>query len=137
MITSNADDVAGATLQRADAVSEEYEDQLEQTLNQAQGEAGRRVPVDKGALRDDISITRGDRWGKLFNTLHYAPHVNFGTEPHTIEPDSADALRFKVDGEVVFAQRVKHPGTPATHYLTDAALNAFRDSIDRIEAWDG
>jgi len=135
MISSNSDAVASNTVDRADALAEEFEDQLEQAINQAQAEASRRVPVDTGALRDDISIDRGDRWAAIWNTLHYAPHVNFGTDAHTITPNEADALRFEVDGEEVFAQKVEHPGTPATWYMTDAALDAFIDSIDRIEAW--
>jgi len=136
MITSSADDVAAATLGRSQAVQDEFEDQLEQTVNQARAEATRRVPVDTGALRDDISVDRGDTWAKLFNTLHYAPHVNFGTEAHTIEPDSAEALRFEVGGEEVFAAKVEHPGTDPTYYMTDAALEAFREMPKRIEAWD-
>jgi len=136
MISSNSDAVASNTVDRADAVVDEFEDQLEQTINQAQAEASRRVPVDTGALRDDISIDRGDRWAEIWNTLHYAPHVNFGTDAHTITPNEAEALRFEVDGREVFAAKVEHPGTPATYYMTDAALDAFIDSIDRIEAWD-
>ena len=135
MISSNSDAVASNTVDRADALAEEFEDQLEQAINQAQAEASRRVPVDTGALRDDISIDRGDRWAAIWNTRPYAPHVNFGTDAHTITPNEADALRFEVDGEEVFAQKVEHPGTPATWYMTDAALDAFIDSIDRIEAW--
>jgi phage gpG-like protein len=137
MITSNADDVAESTIGRAEAVAQEYEEQLEQTLNEAQSRASRDVPVDTGALRNDISIDRGDRWARIFNTLHYAPFINFGTEgPYIIEADEADALRFEVDGEEVFAQAVLHPGIEATYYMTDAALDAFIDSVDRIEAWD-
>lgn len=137
MSSSNATDIAENTLARAEALQEEYEDQLEQTIHHAQALARRNAPVDTGDLRDDISITYRDTWAKIYNTLEYAPYQNFGTEgPYIIEADEADALRFEMDGEIVFAQAVLHPGVPATYYMTDAALDAFIDSVDRIEAWD-
>jgi hypothetical protein len=89
------------------------------------------VPVDTGALRDDISIDLAE--DQIYNTLHYAPHQNFGTEgPYIIEADEADALHFTVDGEEVTVQRVLHPGVPATWYMTDAALDAFIASVRRL-----
>jgi len=137
MISSNSDAVASNTVDRADAVAEEFEDQLEQTINHAEALAKRNVPVDEGDLRDDISIEHGDRWARIYNTLEYAPYQNFGTEgPYIIEADEADALVFEVEsGETIAVQAVLHPGIDATYYLTDAALDAFIDSIDRIEAW--
>ena len=41
----------------------------------------------------------------------YAPYVEYGARPHVIRPRRAEALRFVVDGEVVYARRVHHPGT--------------------------
>lgn len=138
MIDSNADQVAANTLARFEAIEEEYEDQLEQTVHHAQALAKENVPVDEGDLRDDISIVVGDGWGKVYNTLPYAPAQNFGTEslaPITIRPVEAEVLHFEVDGEEVFTKEVQHPGVPATFYMTDGAEEAFRDSIKRIEAW--
>jgi len=133
MISHNSDAVAASTMERAEDFIEEFEDELERTVDEAQREATRNVPVDTGALRDDISIDRGDRWAKVFNTLDYAVYQNFGTEgPYVIEADEADALKFEVDGETVFAKAVLHPGVPATWYMTDAALDAFQNSIDRL-----
>lgn len=58
------------------------------------------------------------------------PHARYhhdGTEPHTITPVRAKALRFTVGGRVVFAVRVQHPGTRANPFLTDAAADVGLD----------
>lgn len=40
-----------------------------------------------------------------------------GTRPHIIRPRNASALMFTVNGRVVFAAKVNHPGTRANPYL--------------------
>lgn len=48
------------------------------------------------------------------------PAVKFvldGTRPHVIRPRRAKALRFEVGGEVVFAKRVRHPGTRKNDFM--------------------
>lgn len=47
--------------------------------------------------------------------------VNDGTRPHIIRPRRARALRFTVNGRVVFARVVNHPGTKPRPFL-DRAL---------------
>lgn len=80
---------------------EEFEEEKDRALREAQRLAKQRVPVDTGALRDDISIDLEE--DKIFNTLEYAIYQNFGTED--IEP---------------------------TFYLTDSAIDAFRNSVERL-----
>lgn len=48
----------------------------------------------------------------------YAYWHHEGTLPHHIYPVQAKALRFVVNGVVVFAQHVFHPGTSPVKYLT-------------------
>ncbi|WP_086859899.1 hypothetical protein [Streptomyces milbemycinicus] len=47
-------------------------------------------------------------------------YVLDGTRPHIIRPRRARALRFEVDGRVVFSAFVRHPGTRANNFLARA-----------------
>ncbi|MFH9439019.1 hypothetical protein [Streptomyces rochei] len=52
---------------------------------------------------------------------HPATHfVLNGTRPHLIKPRRAKALRFEVDGRVVYAKIVRHPGTAANNFMAEA-----------------
>lgn len=42
-----------------------------------------------------------------------------GTGPHIILPRNVRTLRFKVNGKIVYAKVVHHPGTRPNRYLTD------------------
>lgn len=53
--------------------------------------------------------------------LEYAAAVNDGARPHIIRPRTKQVLRFRVDGQVVFAKVVNHPGNKGSHFL-DRAL---------------
>lgn len=44
-----------------------------------------------------------------------------GTKMHKIQPVHAKALRFELDGSVVFAKRVWHPGTKPHPFIAEAA----------------
>jgi len=57
----------------------------------------------------------------------YALYIEFGTAPHTITPTNAEVLRFEVDGETVFTQRVEHPGTDPRPFLRPAVNEARRN----------
>lgn len=48
-----------------------------------------------------------------------------GAPPHQITPRRARALRFARRGVIVFAQRVSHPGSPATKFLTRWLRDVF------------
>lgn len=70
-----------------------------------------------GAYRDVIGGKRG-------LTEYHGYHL-FGTPPHIIRPRRRTALRFIVGGRLVFATRVRHPGTKPNPYL-QRALRAAR-----------
>lgn len=59
--------------------------------------------------------------------LDYAAAVEYGTDPHPITPDDADALRFEINGTVVYTKHVEHPGTEAQPYLRPALDAAGND----------
>jgi hypothetical protein len=59
--------------------------------------------------------------------VEYAVYIEFGTAPHTITPNNAEVLRFEVDGEEVYTQRVEHPGTDPRPFLRPTVAEARRD----------
>lgn len=65
------------------------------------------------------------------SSIHYSGAPEKATRPHIIRPRFASVLRFEVGSEVVFAARVRHPGTPARHILRDGVRRAGR-KIDRL-----
>lgn len=102
------------------------------------------VPVDSGALRNSIRIEHPAlmhyviKAGNPDAGVDYAIWVEFGTGIHgdgngwyTITPNDADALHFTVNGEEVFTQFVRHPGSPAQPYFRPG-FTRHRDDFERI-----
>lgn len=63
----------------------------------------------------------------------HAKYVEFGTDPHTIEADDAEALHFEIDGESVFAQSVQHPGTKPQPFIRPARLHVVANTQSYAE----
>lgn len=59
------------------------------------------------------------------NTTPYAIFVEKDTKPHIIVPRNAKVLRFPKNGKIVFAARVKHPGSRGQSVLL-RALRSLR-----------
>jgi hypothetical protein len=81
-------------------------------------------PVDTGAMREatktDISARFGGIEVRASVDTEYAEMVSGGTRPHVITPRNARSLRFVASsGEVVYAQRVNHPGAQPETWWTD------------------
>jgi hypothetical protein len=92
--------------------------------------AKRQVGVRTGALRSSIHMRhmtdpRG-QYVKIGSPLSYARMHHQGTKPHLIKPNTAHMLRFYSKGQVVFANMVRHPGTPPNRYLTDNMRRIIR-----------
>ncbi|PWI06533.1 hypothetical protein DIZ27_32860 [Streptomyces sp. NWU339] len=70
----------------------------------------------------DWKVTEGPRGlqGVIVCDHHAVRFVLDGTRPHIIRPRRAKALRFETGGRVVFAKRVRHPGTRANPFLQRA-----------------
>lgn len=100
---------------------------LSQRATRVQRGARRQVGVKTGLLRRsivkqwrDVTAGRGELVIAVGSPLDYALLHHDGTRPHVIRPrPPRKALRFVVDGHVVFATKVNHPGTRPNHYLTD------------------
>lgn len=90
---------------------EEFEEERDWAVREAQRLAKQRVPVRSGDLRDDISIDLDD--DRIFNTLPYAARINWGFT-------GTDSLGRDYDQE-------------GTFYMTDSAVDAWQNSIDRLQ----
>lgn len=82
-------------------------------------------PVDTGRLRASLRGNLSRTWTlrpqyTISTDVEYATMVHDGTRPHTIRPRNAQVLRFVVDGRVVFARVVHHPGTRARPFIQRA-----------------
>lgn len=84
-----------------------------------------RAPRRTGRFADSIRGEAAFRAKGVTMAWHGAhPPAQFlltGTRPHEIRPVRARALRFEVQGAVVFARRVQHPGTRPSPFVAEAA----------------
>jgi hypothetical protein len=103
VLSTNADEVADELLDEFSDFEEDVEEEIDRALREAQDLARQRVPRDTGALARDISIDLEE--DRIFNTLEYAPFVEFGT--------------IYMEG---------------THYLGDSARDAFEASLQRLRS---
>lgn len=84
----------------------------------------RDLQADLAAAAEEFDDTAAAVVG---TPVEYAPYVEFGTGPHVIEPDTAEALHWTEGGQDVFATRVMHPGTPAQPFFRPAIRQTRRN----------
>jgi hypothetical protein len=82
-----------------------------------------------GKLRSGIvaeyirSSDSSARWD-IVSKMKYSKFVEQGTRPHVIVPVRALALRFVINGQVIFARKVNHPGSKPYPFMGPAYLKA-------------
>jgi hypothetical protein len=81
----------------------------------AQNTNAQTVPVRTGFLVNHFQWVAGDLKGWWYPTASYAPFVEFGTAPHTIEAKNAKALFWPGANHPV--RSVQHPGTKPDDYM--------------------
>ena len=104
---------------------------VEETTRTIALDAERFAPKDTGELAGSIHVEKlaDGEWLVIVGADHAKP-IEYGSRPHVITPNDAEALRFEIDGQIVFAQRVFHPGNPAQPYLRPA-IDAHRQDLAR------
>lgn len=86
-------------------------------------------PQDHGRLAGSWTLTkRGEMYSTVGTSVEYALVQSEGSDPYMIYPRAAKALRFVIDGDVIFAKAVLHPGIQGTKYI-DGAISATSDRI--------
>ena len=90
-----------------------------------------KAPARTGRLRRSIRKRVGRFEAEIGPTVPYAVYVEYGTRPHIIRPVRAHALRFEVNGEVVFTRLVRHPGTKPQRFVRETA-EELQNQIPRL-----
>lgn len=68
--------------------------------------------------------------GRVFTDSSYAPVVEEGSRPHTILPSKKRMLAFKINGKMVFARKVNHPGSRPYPFMRPALEQNVRQIGD-------
>ena len=101
---------------------------MERRVRRAEAEAIRRAPGSMGTtIRSQIRCGPGGEFRGVINVRHPAAiYVTGGTRPHRIAPRRpGGVLRFTVNGQVVYARYVNHPGTKPNDFLRQALRAAL------------
>lgn len=99
---------------------------LFKSANLVLNDAVTNVAVDKGQLKQSLEkvVTKDNAF--VGTNVEHAPHVEFGTRPHTISIKDKKVLS---DGKSFFGKSVNHPGTKAQPFLLPALTKNIRKII--------
>lgn len=101
---------------------------MERRVQRVEAEAIRRAPGSmKFGIRASIQRGPGGEFRGVVRSTHPASiYVLNGTRPHRIFPRRpGGVLRFTVNGQVVYARYVNHPGSKAQPFLQQALRAAL------------
>jgi hypothetical protein len=88
------------------------------------GRLSRAVTSQARAEPEGASVSIG-----VFGGVPYARWMEYGSAAHPIYPRRSAYLRFEgASGEIVFARKVNHPGTPA-YYFVRTPIMAARGAL--------
>lgn len=91
------------------------------------------APKRTGRYADSIVVEQeGPLRFKIRAGAPYAAIIEYGSMPHFILPRTAKVLRFEVDGDVVFAKWVHHPGTPPMMIIHTAKMDNMSKIVEAI-----
>ena len=90
-----------------------------------------KAPERTGRLKKSIRKSVRPNRAVVGPSIPYAVYVEYGTRPHEIRPVRARALRFEVEGRIVFAARVWHPGTRPQPFIRETA-EQIREEVSEV-----
>lgn len=120
----NLDQLKAAFLKAPAIATAEYGRAIEKTAYKIETDAKRNAPVNKqsggGNLRQLISNKMTGKASAIIESkAKYSEYVDQGTRPHIIRVRNARVLANRRTGQF-FGRVVKHPGTRAQPYFTNA-----------------
>ncbi|MEM0382405.1 MAG: HK97 gp10 family phage protein [Nitrososphaerota archaeon] len=134
------DKLAAALRRMASQTGPGVEEGIRELSKLFQSEAASRVPVKTGRLKSSIQTRcEGSIRYVVEATAPYAGYVEYGSTSHLIEPTKSRALRFSIDGRVIYARRVRHPGSAPRPYWRPA----YRETVKKAAkvfagvVWEG
>lgn len=98
------------------------------------GNLAEESPVKSGNLAGSWQLSQISplEWG-IRSGVGYAGYVWEGTKPHEIMVKNKAALRFVMQGRMIFAQRVHHPGTQGNPFV-ERSLKRVEERLEDFAA---
>lgn len=91
-------------------------------------------PQNHGRLAGSWQLQRkGDMYSTVGTNVAYALVQDQGSDPYMIYPRGAQALRFEIAGNVIYAKSVMHPGIQGTNYI-EGAVSATNNRVNEFVA---
>jgi hypothetical protein len=117
----------------AETMNDRIHIKLEQVCQDIVEYARSIAPRRTGAYAESIDYTvLGPCHFAIGAGVEYAAIIEFGSAAHFILPRTAKVLRFEIDGEVVFAKYVHHPGTAPQLIIHQAKLANYDKILQAV-----